>query len=90
MVKREPFDWLADPRCRRSALRDVQAAVRRGWFDGPGPILVERRAALLAVLGALLDDPSLRPLEFLRLSRIFTTMGMRDLEREIRKLREST
>ena len=70
---RDPFDWLDNPRRRRGALVAVRMAVRRGWLDGPD--LAERRAALVARLAALAEDPTLGPRELLAVFRIITAMG---------------
>src|SRR5262249_44822358 len=65
----ESFDWVENPRGRRGALRLIHAAVCRGWLEGPGDELMERR--LVTALGDLLDDPHLTPREVIRIGRIF-------------------
>jgi hypothetical protein len=36
-ARRQPFDWLAANRSRRSALSDEERAARAGWYpDDPG------------------------------------------------------
>ena len=90
MSERKPFDWLArGSRCRRSALRDTQAAIRRGQLDGPAPELVARRAALLEVLSDLLADPLTPPREWLRGTRLIAIMLRRDQDKQIRDLKDT-
>ena len=93
MSRRQPFDWLRDGYCRRSALREVAKAVQAGWLDGPDPAIVARRQALLAALCDLAEAP-LRSREFLTLSRTVLALQRRDLDRQIPDLpdldREST
>jgi hypothetical protein len=74
MEQRQAFDWLAQPRNRRSALRDVRAAINRGQLDGNDPTMVERRAALVEALKRLFDDPSVRPGHRCRAARVFVDM----------------
>lgn len=66
------FEWLKNPRGRRSALATIHQAVRRGWLAGSE--MVERRSALVAALVELERDPTLRPREFIRIGRIFAMM----------------
>jgi hypothetical protein len=70
------YPWLRDRRHRRSALRDVGRAVRRGW-----PIPPEGRAALVAELLALLDSGELSARETLAVSRIFLAMDRANEDR---------
>jgi hypothetical protein len=51
---RTPFDWLRDRDHRRSALRQVESALARGWFD-PATADV---SALTATLAELAEDPA--------------------------------
>jgi hypothetical protein len=69
------FDWLADPKHRRSALRSVHTAVRRGWLDGPGPELAARRQALYDALAALVDDDATPIIEICRIAKILWAMN---------------
>lgn len=83
MMQVVDFDWLKNPRGRRSALATVHTAVRRGWLAGPEH--AERRGALVAVLVELERDPALRPREHIRIIRIFATMmGAEPLSRLLR------
>jgi hypothetical protein len=68
----DAFSWLRDPWNRRSALATVHTAVRRGWLDGPE--MAGRRSALVDALVGLMDDPTVRPAETLRIARIFAAM----------------
>jgi hypothetical protein len=65
------FDWLA-PTARnlRSSLRDVEAAILRGWLDSPGPDHQARRDALVAALMRLVDDPATPDRAAIRACRI--------------------
>ena len=74
MVMATDYGWLKDPRGRRSALALVHTAVRRGDLEGPGEELAARRAALMAALEGLFDDPGCRPAERMRIVRIFGAM----------------
>lgn len=84
MARWEPFDWLASPYCRRSALRDVEKAIRAGRLDGPEN--AARREALCRRLTALMDDPALKPRELFRLVRIMVAIDGRILDAERRIL----
>lgn len=64
---RRPFDWLRDRRGRRSALRDVRAAIRRGWLDGTS---LAHKTELMAVLDELLDVPDLSRREVIGIDRV--------------------
>jgi hypothetical protein len=67
----ESLDWLAPTAHNlRSSLRDVEAAVLRGWLDSPGPEHQARRAALTAALMRLVDDPATPPRAAIRACRI--------------------
>jgi hypothetical protein len=57
---------LNEPRGRRSALRDVETCVRRGWLDVAGP----QHQALTTALWRLIDDAQVAPRERLRALRI--------------------
>ena len=81
---REPFEWLAGKRNRRSNLRAVRTAIRRGWLDEATP---EHRAALMAALVALLDAPALPTRQFLAIARIFLTMNAADQDVDWARLR---
>lgn len=81
---REPFEWLRDPRNRRSALREVRTAIRRGWLDTATP---EHRAALMAELVALLDGDDLPTRHFFGVTRIMLTMDQADRETRWAQLR---
>jgi hypothetical protein len=53
----ECFDWLIEDRYHlRGNLRQVRTAIRRGWLEGPA--CAPQRAALGAVLGMLVRDPT--------------------------------
>jgi hypothetical protein len=79
MQNDRPFAWLAEGHCRRSALRLVFSAVKRGWMSGPEN--AGRRAALQAALEELMDDPATRPGELLGVARIYHCMGRPDDDR---------
>lgn len=63
------FEWLREPRGRRSALMDVEKAVRRGW-----DIDEEGRGDLVKELNALLESGGLSGRERFRVARIFMAM----------------
>ena len=69
-----PFEWLKNPRGRRSALANVHTAVRRGWLAGDE--VADRRAALVDALFELDADPTLRPRERIRILRIVLAMTL--------------
>lgn len=69
----DSFEWLKEPRGRRSALATIHKAVRAGWMDGPE--MAGRRAALVDALVGLMDDPTVRPREAFRIVRIFAAMA---------------
>lgn len=72
MTDADAFEWLKNPRGRRSSLVGVHTAVRRGWLAGDE--MAGRRKALVDALVGLLDDPTLRPNEEIRIIRIFQAM----------------
>ena len=80
---RPPFEWLAGKRNRRSNLRAVRTAIRRGWLDEATP---EHRVALIETLGALLDD-DLKPRELFAVFRILLTMDAANLESDRARLK---
>ncbi len=71
------YEWIRDGYRRRSALRDVESAIRRGWLDGPDQ--ADRRRALCEAVADLVADPATREREILRLGRIVALMGERSL-----------
>lgn len=79
MATATAWDWLKTPYLRRSSLRDVETAVRRQQLAGPE--LAGRRQALVDVLYGLLNDPTLRPREMVRIGRILAVMGGQNLDR---------
>jgi hypothetical protein len=73
---REPFEWLTDRPHRRGALRQIRTAIRRGWLDGPE--MAQRRAALMAALMQVQDDPHSTLREHIALAKIYIEMSELD------------
>jgi hypothetical protein len=63
------IDLLDSPALRRSSLRDIKAAVRRGHLDA------DTRSRLLAALDRLSSDSTLRQVEAVRILRILSALG---------------
>jgi hypothetical protein len=64
----EVFEWLSDPRRRRSALRLILQSVRAGWLEAPEH--AQRRADLLDALAELRAERSLSERELKTLQAI--------------------
>jgi hypothetical protein len=73
---RERFDWLAaDSRNLRSGLRDIEAAIRRGWR----PESEADRQALVGKLSTLMADGRANARAQLRAGRCLLAMGASDM-----------
>jgi hypothetical protein len=72
---RTRYDWLLDPRNRRSNLRLLETAIRRGDLT-PSNADVD---VLLEVLAQLLTDPTTPVRQRLRILRIVVTMDGLDV-----------
>jgi hypothetical protein len=77
------FEWLLDdPRTLRSSLIACRRAIRRGWMDGPQN--AERRAALMATLGQLLQqEPRLSGRGLIAVAKIYAVMTASDLDAQL-------
>ena len=78
-----PFEWLLEKRCRRSALLDVEHAIRTGRLDGTADA---RRAELVRVLRRLMRLPDLAPRELARMVTVARLLANAELLAELRSV----
>lgn len=87
MPNAPPFEWLSDPKHRRSALVQIRRSIREGWLAGTQ--FADRRAALCQALGELVDSGTLVASELLTITQCLQAMEASGLKAEREELARS-